>query len=93
VCLHSELQGIQITRGATDTPTDRAVLWRPIEPGEELFTVRSGEGLGWVLARGVHGREGYRDFHAPSMWQASNGLYGRVLEPGERSLFSITVNV
>lgn len=86
VCLQPWLEGIQITRGAADMSACRKAIGRPIEPGEELFSVRSGEGVGWVLAGGVHGREDDRDANAPPIFD------GWGLKPGERSLFSVTVN-
>jgi hypothetical protein len=82
VCLQSALQGIQIIRAEANAPIDGALLGRPIELWEELFTVRSGESVGWVLAGGVHGREDDQDHHAPSMFDGSG------LKPSERSLFS-----
>jgi hypothetical protein len=86
VCLEPWLEGIQITRGAADTSACRKVIGRPIRAGEELFSVRSGEGLGWVLAGSVHGREDHQDAYAPPLFD------GWGLKPGERDLFSVTAN-
>ena len=86
VCLQPWLEGIQISRGAADTPACRKATGRPIKAGEELFSVRSGEGVGWVLAGGVHGRQDDRDAGAPPIFD------GWGLKPGERSLFSVTVD-
>jgi hypothetical protein len=83
VCLPSVLLGMQIASGAANELTIRTVLGKPIEPWEELFTVRSGESTGWVLAGGLHGREDYRDSEATSMFD------GEDPKPGECSLFSI----
>ena len=86
VCLGPWLEGIQITRGTADTPACLKVIGRPIEAWEELFRVRSGEGVGWVLAGSVNGREDHEDADAPPIFD------GWKLKPGERSLFSVPAN-
>lgn len=70
VSLPSWLEGIQISR-AGNPPQERTitgVLGRGIESWEDLFIVRSGQGHGWVLAGGVHGREDDHEFDEPTMF-------------------------
>ena len=83
VCLKPSLVGIQIARGPADPSARQEVIGRRINVWEELFSVRSGEGLGWVLAGSVHGREDHQDRAAPPIFD------GRGLKPGERDLLSV----
>lgn len=82
VSLPSSLDGIHISR--VGTPPTRAieVLGRTVESGEDSFTVRSRQVAGWVVAGGVHGREGDREFHEPTMFD------GWEARPDVRELFS-----
>lgn len=90
VCLEPWLEGIQITRGAADASACRKLIGRPIEAWEELFSVRSGDGLGWVLAGGVHGRE-----HSRSMEEVPQPTFDHMWDwgskPGIRQLFSVSI--
>jgi hypothetical protein len=83
--LRSYLEGIQIIRDSAGASAYLAVLGRPIKPWEELFTVRSGKSLGWVIAGGVHGRE-YDHDEQDHSGPASLGTWEP--KPGERRLFS-----
>jgi hypothetical protein len=83
--LPSHLRGLQIIRAAADASAHLAVLGRPTSPDEELFTVRSGESLGWVVAGAVHGREYDHDKNDHS-GPSSLGTWEP--KPGERRLFS-----
>jgi hypothetical protein len=67
-------------RRAASEPADRAVLGRPIEPGEGLFTVRSGERIGWVLAGGVAALAALREEFGYSLPEAIDALNKRHME-------------
>jgi hypothetical protein len=88
VCLQSwQEDGIRIERSSrsVDISADvGTVLGRSAKFDELLFTVRSGESFGWVLAGGVHGRADEREFHEPRVFDGTGP------KPGVRDLFSIT---
>jgi hypothetical protein len=88
VCLQSWLEeGIQIESAArsVDLSSDvGTVLGRSAKFHELLFTVRSGESVGWVLAGSVHGRADQRASHEPRIFDGTGP------KPGVRDLFSIT---
>jgi hypothetical protein len=85
VAMPSLLRGLQISRAVGSPPAECVrIIGRPFEAWEELFVVRSGEGTGWVLAGGVHGREDNHEFHEPTMFG------GRPPRPDVRELFSTT---
>ena len=67
--LPSWLEGIQIGR-TSDPPPEQAieVLGRSVENWEDVFIVRSRQGVGWVVAGGVHGREDDHEYHEPTMF-------------------------
>lgn len=82
VSLPSWLDGVHISRVGTPPTQTIEVLGRPVESGEDIFIVRSGQVAGWVVAGGVHGREDDHEFHEPTMFD------GWEARPDVRELFS-----
>jgi hypothetical protein len=87
VCLRSWLEdGIRIERSSRFVGLSSdvgAVLGRSAKFEELLFTVHSGERVGWVLAGSVHGRADQRTAYEPRIFDGTGP------KPGVHVLFSI----
>jgi hypothetical protein len=84
VCLPSNLDTLQISRPAHRPPEQVIeVLGRAVARWEDIFTIRSGQGVGWVVAGGVHGREDDHEYDEPTMFD------GWAPRPDVRTLFSV----